>query len=157
MSVYVISADFEGADGLFKEMREQGITPLSATYLAYIYGCMQGDDADRAYKMLTLMEAEWRFPDARAYENMCAASLCSLPSPRPFCDRHASQAGVLRPPPPHGWPAALHQGDCGRRDLSEQGCRGGGGGDGQAVPQAAEAGRPQPELADAQRAGGQGH
>jgi len=70
MSVYVISADFEGADGLFKEMREQGITPLSATYLAYIYGCMQGDDADRAYKMLTLMEAEWRFPDARAYENM---------------------------------------------------------------------------------------
>jgi len=68
--VNVAVGDFEGADGIFKEMRDLGMAPLGATYLAYIYGCMHGDDAERAYKMLTVMEAEWRIPDARAYENM---------------------------------------------------------------------------------------
>ena len=66
MSVHVAVGDFEGADGLFKQMRELSMAPLGATYLAYIYGCLQADDADRAYKMLMLMEAEWRFPNARA-------------------------------------------------------------------------------------------
>merc|ERR1712066_346164 len=70
MSVHVAAGDFEGADGLFKQMRDLSMAPLGATYLAYIYGCMQGEDADRAYKMLTVMEAEWRWPDSRAYENM---------------------------------------------------------------------------------------
>jgi len=31
---------------------------------------MRADEAGRVFNMLTTMEAEWRYPDARAYENM---------------------------------------------------------------------------------------
>ena len=45
---------------------------LGKIYLAYIYNLMRADEAGRVFNMLTTIEAEWRYPDARAYENMCA-------------------------------------------------------------------------------------
>ncbi|KAL1495121.1 hypothetical protein AB1Y20_016988 [Prymnesium parvum] len=70
MSVHVAAADFDGADSIFKQMRELDMSPLQGTYLAYIYGCMGADDPDRVYSMLQMAEAQWRIPTSRAYEHM---------------------------------------------------------------------------------------
>lgn len=63
--------DFDAADELFKTRREQGVMKdLGKSYLAYIYNCMRADEVDRAFSMLMTMEAEWRYPDTKAYESM---------------------------------------------------------------------------------------
>jgi len=71
--IATLEGDFDAAEGVFKTMREQGsgaVKHLGKSYLAYIYNLMRADEADRVFSMLKTMESEWRYPDARAYENM---------------------------------------------------------------------------------------